>query len=127
MTQTSKLQVRATSACQGRTACRGLSRLLDRDLFRALGDANRLVILDRLSRCKKPCTVSKISCCCPVDISVVSRHLAILRDAGVVTAEKRGKEVYYRLNYDHLTHTLRSIADAIDACCPPATRSGANQ
>lgn len=47
-----------------------------------------------------------------------SRHLAILRDAGIVSAERRGKEVYYSICAPSLVETLRSLADAIEACCP---------
>jgi ArsR family transcriptional regulator len=31
------------------------------------------------------------------DFSTVSRHLAVLRQAGIVEMEKRGKQVFYRL------------------------------
>jgi len=56
--------------------------------------------------------------CCPVNVSVVSRHLALLRDAGILAAERRGKEVYYSVRYPQLVATLRAIANAIEACCP---------
>ncbi len=52
-----------------------------------------------------------------MDISVVSRHLATLRDAGVLQAERRGKEVFYTLKASSLVSTLRAIADAIETCC----------
>lgn len=32
-----------------------------------------------------------------IDFSTVSRHLAILRNAGIIDDEKRGKNVFYRL------------------------------
>jgi DNA-binding transcriptional ArsR family regulator len=49
---------------------------------------------------------------------VVSRHLARLREVGIVAAERRGREVHYQLTTD-LAGTLRAIADALDVCCPP--------
>ena len=52
-------------------------------------------------------------------MSVVSRHLAILKDAGVIDAEKRGKAVYYAVRYERLADTFRAIAGAIESCCPP--------
>jgi ArsR family transcriptional regulator len=58
-----------------------------------------------------------------VDISVISRHLAILRDAGVVKAEKRGKQVFYQLNGEELAAALRAMADAVEACCIPVDNS----
>jgi DNA-binding transcriptional ArsR family regulator len=48
----------------------------------------------------------------------VSRHLAMLRDAGILNAEKKGKSVFYFVSYSALVGFLRSIADAIEACCP---------
>ena len=60
--------------------------------------------------------------CCPVDLSVVSRHLRTFREAGVVEARKQGKEVLYRVRFDALVAILRNLADALEGCCPPARR-----
>ena len=54
----------------------------------------------------------------PVDFSVVSRHLSQLKRAGLVETEKQGREVYYSFRSDVLVKTLRSIADALENCCP---------
>ncbi len=56
--------------------------------------------------------------CCSVDLSVVSRHLAILRDAGALSVRKEGRQIYYDVRYGELARTLRGLADAIEACCP---------
>ena len=63
----------------------------------------------------------------PIDISVVSRHLATLRDAGILEARKLGKHVHYTVCYQRIVQQLRDIANAIEACCPPesATRKRA--
>jgi len=95
-----------------------LDGLLSPPLFKALGDPNRLALLLRLAAAGGPATVSALGGCCERDLSVVSRHLTRLREAGVVAAERRGREVHYRLTSD-LAGTLRAIADALDACCPP--------
>ena len=95
-----------------------MSGLFDPKFFKALSDPNRIAILIHLASCCEAHTVSRLAECCPVDISVVSRHLAILREAGILDAEKRGKEVYYSVRFPELEKTLRSIADAIRACCP---------
>jgi len=87
-------------------------------LFKALADPNRVALLARLADCGRPCTVSEIACCLPVDLSVVSRHLRQLRDAGILHAERRGKEVYYTVRYGELVRTLRTLAGTIEACCP---------
>jgi DNA-binding transcriptional ArsR family regulator len=98
--------------------CPGIDELLEARFFKALCDPRRIGILVRLARSCGPQTVTQVSSCCPTDISVVSRHLATLRDAGMLQAEKRGKEVYYSVRYPELVSTLRAIADAIEACCP---------
>lgn len=98
--------------------CSGLEELLLPRMFKALGDPNRVSILIRLAECCAPCSVSEVADFCPVDLSVVSRHLAILREAGILEAQKRGKEVYYTVCSQTLVDTLRSIADAIESCCP---------
>ncbi|MCP3906207.1 MAG: winged helix-turn-helix transcriptional regulator [Planctomycetes bacterium] len=106
------------SSCPSPEACcETLSDLLAPRFFKALGDGNRIALLARLASLCRPCTVSEIACCCPVDLSVVSRHLALLRDAGIVRSERHGKEVHYTVRYDVLARTFREIADAIDACC----------
>lgn len=111
--------------------CRDVSHLFEPRFFKALCDPNRLTLLARLAQCCEPHSVSEIASCCPVDISVVSRHLSILRDAGILQAEKRGKEVYYSVCYDKLVATLREIADAIEGCCvaqkPKKNKKGKKQ
>ena len=44
----------------------------------------------------------------------ISRHLSILENAGLVTSERRGQFVYYKLNGDNLVNTLTSYA--FDVC-----------
>lgn len=114
-------------------ACPPVEDLLRPELFRALGDPTRVAILAHLAGMCGPATVGQIACCTPVDVSVVSRHLATLREAGVVAAEKKGREVHYSVLYPELVRTLRAVADALEACCPagptrtktrPAPRGG---
>ncbi len=113
MAQTYKDQPEVPATC-----CAGLEGLIDPELFRALGDPNRVALLVRLGQSSRPTTVTEAAECCPVDLSVVSRHLAVLREAGVVRAAKRGREVHYTVSRD-LAASLRALADALDACCPP--------
>ena len=96
-----------------------LAGLLSPDFFRALSDPNRITLLAQLCEQSEPSTVTETAECCAVDYSVVSRHLATLRDAGLIVAEKRGRAVYYSVDRSQLSATLRSMADAVDACCPP--------
>lgn len=108
-----------------RSCCSGLGDEEAPRFFRALCDPTRLSILLTLARCSGELTVSQVGGCCPIDLSVVSRHLATLRDAGVLKSEKRGKEVYYTVRTDALVQSLRAIADEIDSCCPADSRPDA--
>lgn len=99
------------------SACCSVEDLLEPRFFRALCDPNRIALLARLAKCCRPCGVSELATCCTTDFSVVSRHLATLRDAGILSSEKRGKEVFYSVRYDELVKTLRSLADGFEACC----------
>jgi ArsR family transcriptional regulator len=100
--------------------CADLEDRFPTDFFRALGDSNRVALMARLATCCDAKTVSELSACCPTDLSVVSRHLATLRAAGIVESDKRGREVFYRLRAGELARALRQMADAIEQCCPQA-------
>ena len=80
------------------SCCSGLEDRQAPRLFKALCDPTRIAILVRLARYQGELTVGQVAECCPIDLSVVSRHLATLRDAGILSSERRGKEVYYSLS-----------------------------
>jgi DNA-binding transcriptional ArsR family regulator len=92
--------------------------LFPTELFRALSDGNRIALLAHLATGDGPQTVTEAAGCCPTDISVTSRHLSVLRDAGIVDAEKQGRQVLYSVRYEQLSRALRQMADVIDSCCP---------
>jgi DNA-binding transcriptional ArsR family regulator len=106
-----------------------LGAVLSHQLFRALADSNRIRLLDLLADRCRACSVSELADCLDVDLSVVSRHLALLRAAGVLRATKTGRTVLYEIQYDALAETLRGIADTLerarddfegaDSCTPP--------
>jgi ArsR family transcriptional regulator, arsenate/arsenite/antimonite-responsive transcriptional repressor len=90
-------------------------------LFKALAEPNRIALVGWLALQRQARTVTEIaqSGCCPTDLSVVSRHLAMLRDGGVLDAERRGREVYYRVAIGPVAAALRRMADLLETCCPP--------
>jgi ArsR family transcriptional regulator len=75
-------------------------RSVDAGLFKALGDAHRLAILATLARADDEVCVCDFTSALPLNQPTVSHHLKILRDAGLVTSERRGTWVYYRLAAD---------------------------
>jgi ArsR family transcriptional regulator len=64
-------------------------------IIKALAHPARLLIVDEL-RAKSRC-VCEIQVVVGSDMSTVSKHLAVLKNAGIVQVEKRGVQVYYRL------------------------------
>ena len=64
-------------------------------IVKALAHPTRLFIVDHLSRQEK--CVQELTKMVGVDISTVSKHLAILKKAGILMDEKRGLQVCYRL------------------------------
>ena len=65
-------------------------------VIKALAHSTRLLIVDELAENGEEC-VAKLTEMVGVDMSTVSRHLAVLKGAGIIEDEKRGAQVYYRL------------------------------
>lgn len=82
----------------------------DAALFKALADAHRLQILSQLAQADDHVCVCEFTDCLPLNQPTVSHHLRILREAGLVTSERRGTWVYYRLTDDARTR----MQDALD-------------
>ena len=98
--------------------------LLNPDLCRALCDPTRAALVACIAKCGRSCSVGEVAQCCSVDLSVVSRHLALLADAGVLESRKEGRTVYYAVRYAELVTLLRSLANAFHECCPEGCGQG---
>jgi len=109
---------------QAAACCRPIDGLLRPELFKALGDPTRLSLVACIAKCGRECSVGEIAGCCSVDLSVVSRHLAQLEQAGVLHTRREGRTVFYSVRFDELCGTLRSLADAFDECCPGKGKGG---
>jgi len=101
-----------------------VDKALDAELFKALSDPTRLNLLACLAKCGRACSVTEVAECCSVDFSVVSRHLGILADAGVLEARKDGRTMFYQVQFERLCGSLRSLADAFEGCCPSGSCCG---
>jgi len=96
-----------------------------RDLLRlhaALADETRLRLLGRL-RHGETC-VCQLQAMLAVSQPKISRHLAYLRRAGLVTARREGKWTYYSLK--HPAGHRRKILTATLASLPATRRGGAS-
>jgi len=95
--------------------------LVPRALFRALGDPTRIAILDRLASGCEPLSVGDVAREVSADLSVVSRNVRQLREAGLLRCERRGRRVLCQLDTTEVVSQLRSLADALESCCPPGS------
>ena len=77
------------------------ARDLDPDirLLAALADPARLAIVRQLAADTETCACD-FTGCCDVGQPTVSHHLRVLREAGIVTSERRGQWIFYRLDPD---------------------------
>jgi len=84
--------------------------LLDRvRVFKAMAHPSRLRMLEAISE-REQC-VCELQQLIGADISTVSKHLALLKQAGLVQDEKRGTWVYYRL----LCPCLKTFMKCVDS------------
>lgn len=81
-------------------------------IFKALGHPSRLLMVMAMRDGEK--------CVCELrelvgdDLSTVSKHLSILREAGVVASEKRGTNIYCRLKFPCLGNFLACTENIIE-------------
>ena len=71
------------------------------DVFTALADPTRRALLDQLQRDGQR-TVSELVAANSVSQPAISRHLRVLREAGLVTARQDGRTRRYRVETDGL-------------------------
>lgn len=64
-------------------------------VIKALAHPTRLFIVDQIAEEEK--CVCELTGMIGADMSTVSKHLSVLKEAGIVSVEKRGLQVYYRL------------------------------
>jgi ArsR family transcriptional regulator len=81
-------------------------------VFVALGEEHRQRILLTFEKDER-LTVGQIAEVATLSRPAVSHHLKILRDAGVLSAERAGREVYLRINREVLEQTLSTVLDYV--------------
>ena len=97
----------------------------DSVFFKALSEPVRVAIIRHLVA-EGPSDIGGIAQGMPQDRSVISRHLKVLSDAGLVRAEKQGRHRIYTLCsgvfIDRLEEILTLTRRCIAACCPEELR-----
>ena len=104
-------QKKAESCCAHRPKRRRKDTVAYADLLKALADETRLSIIGLLA-----CAKGGL-CVCEVEAHVghlsqptISHHLKLLRDAGLVTSERRGTWVYYAIDKGAVSRLRELVA-----------------
>jgi len=84
--------------------------------FQALSDPTRREIL-RLLR-KRAMTAGEVAARFPLARSTLSGHFNILRNAGLIVAEKNGTSITYSLNVSVVEQTMASVLEILDVGRP---------
>ena len=82
------------------------------EFFRLLGDANRLRILSLLA--KQNLCVCDLAVLLDMSESAVSHQLRTLRSLRLVSYQKQGRKVFYRLLDRHVLDLYQSVAEHLD-------------
>ena len=78
------------------------------EVFKALGHQTRLWIVDQLADGQEHCVCEFVEAV-GADFSTISKHLLVLKNAGVIEDDKRGKQVFYRLSCTCVTHFISCL------------------
>ena len=81
------------------------------NMLKAIAHPMRIAILSFLEEGQK-LTVTEIHELLQIEQSTTSHHLGILKDKGVLSSRRDGKNTYYYLKHDN----LRNIVDCISKC-----------
>ena len=81
------------------------------DLLKAMAHPTRIFLVDVIER-KGAHSVQELTDLVGADMSTVSRHLRLLREAGILTDERQGTTVRYRLGCDCI-HEFMSGMEAL--------------
>lgn len=83
------------------------------EILKALAHPVRVLIVEELKnddRCV--CELNKLA---DIDQSNISRHLALLRNAGIVTDRRDGMRVFYHLRTPCILNALKCAVDVVRA------------
>jgi ArsR family transcriptional regulator len=76
-------------------------------ILKAMAHPTRLFILDQLH--EKPLCVCEINEMIPADVSTISKHLSVMKNAGILSSKKQGLQVFYKLEMPCILNSLRCI------------------
>ncbi|HAN77845.1 MAG TPA: transcriptional regulator [Bacteroidales bacterium] len=83
------------------------------NMLKAIAHPMRIAILSYLEEGKK-LTVTEIHELLGIEQSTTSHHLGILKDKGVLTSKRDGKNTYYWLKHTNLSHIVECVSKCTD-------------
>jgi DNA-binding transcriptional ArsR family regulator len=86
-------------------------------VVKAMAHPTRMFIVDELSRAGERC-VCELTEMVGADISTVSKHLSVLKSAGILADDKRGNQVYYRLRVPCILDFFRCVESVLECNAP---------
>ena len=87
------------------------------DILKLLGDTTRIRIFWLLCHCEE-CVIN-ISAIMEMSSPAVAHHLRLLRNSGLITSRREGKEVYYRASDTVQSRLLHQITEQVmETACP---------
>lgn len=82
-------------------------------IIKAMGHPSRVFIVEELSRGER--CVCELTEMIGADVSTVSKHLSLLKNAGIVADEKRGAQVFYSLRVPCILNFFSCVEAVIEA------------
>ena len=83
------------------------------NILKALAHPTRLFIVDELNMQER--CVNELTGMIGADTSTVSKHLSILKNAGLIFDEKRGTKVYYKLRVSCITNFFQCVESVLES------------
>ncbi len=87
-------------------------------VFKALGHGTRLFMVRELGRGER--CVQDLQQLVGSDISTISKHLSVLREAGLVRDDRRGNQVFYSLSAPCVLEFMTCVEGVADGGAPQA-------
>ncbi|MGD0021639.1 MAG: metalloregulator ArsR/SmtB family transcription factor [Smithellaceae bacterium] len=82
-------------------------------IIKAMAHPSRLFIIEELN--KKERCVNELTKMIGADASTVSKHLSILKNAGLVADEKRGNSIFYSLRVPCIMEFMDCVEDVLSS------------
>ncbi len=82
-------------------------------ILKALAHPSRLLIIEELEQGER--CVCELTEMVGADVSTVSKHLSVLREAGLVVDDKRGNQVFYQLRVPCILNFFGCLESVLEA------------